>query len=376
MSLELITTLIVDDEPTTRMSLRRVVDGYKEQLQDNEQEVQFVVHEAESVEEARQKISEVKPDLLLLDHKLPGMTGMEFIEELVKAPSSLPVIVMITAYGSIEMAVRATKQGAYDFLAKPFTPQELRKVALKAADRVISIRQSKMLARERKRVRFEFIRMVGHELKAPLAAVESYMELISRKMLGPDLVAYDEIVERSLLRLGQMRKLITDILDMTKIESGVRERKPEPVPMRAVVDQAIEVARLTAQKRGISIELHMDNDFTFRTDRAELDMILNNLISNAVKYNRENGRVDVSVDKLEDGMQIAVKDTGIGMTEAEQAKLFKEFSRIKNEKTRGILGSGLGLMILKQLVDLNGGVVSVQSVPGEGSVFTCLIREG
>ena len=132
---------------------------------------------------------------------------------------------MITAYASIETAVTATKRGAYDFLAKPFTPDELKSTIRKAAARLILAKQTRKLAEEKRQVRFEFIRVLGHELKAPLNAVEGYLRMFKDRSLGDDPAAYDEGIDRSLMRIDGMRKLIADLLDMTQIESGRKNRQ-------------------------------------------------------------------------------------------------------------------------------------------------------
>jgi signal transduction histidine kinase len=105
-------------------------------------------------------------------------------------------------------------------------------------------------------------------------------------------------------------------------------------------------------------------------DNGEIQIVLNNLITNAIKYNRDGGRVDVYLSADSDTLTIAVSDTGIGMTEEETNKLFQDFARIKNEKTKDILGSGLGLSTVKKIAQLYGGTVDVESVPDEGSTFT------
>ena len=118
------------------------------------------------------------------------------------------------------------------------------------------------------------------------------------------------------------------------------------------------------------MELHSPGSVVLRADRGEIEIMLNNLVSNAVKYNRDGGRVDVTVSDGPAGVTVAVKDTGIGMTKEETAKLFGEFVRIKNAKTRNIMGSGLGLSILRKLATLYGGDVTVASQPDVGTTFT------
>jgi signal transduction histidine kinase len=112
----------------------------------------------------------------------------------------------------------------------------------------------------------------------------------------------------------------------------------------------------------------------FHADAGEIEIIFNNLVSNAIKYNQDGGSVEIVITDEPSQVRIAVRDTGIGMTAEEIGKLFGEFSRIKNEKTRNILGSGLGLSILRRLAALYQGVVEVESQTGEGSTFTVILR--
>jgi hypothetical protein len=149
-----------------------------------------------------------------------------------------------------------------------------------------------------------------------------------------------------------MRKLIIDLLDMTRIESGEKQRELSEVDMVAVARRVVENNLPEATRRGIVIELHNDKPLPMTADYGELEIILNNLVSNAVKYNRTNGRVDIRMVTEEDRLVLTVTDTGIGMTPEESERLFNDFVRIKNDKTRNILGSGLGLSIVKKLAQL------------------------
>ena len=166
-----------------------------------------------------------------------------------------------------------------------------------------------------------------------------------------------------------MRKLIADLLDMTKIEAGETLRSLTKVNVCELARQSLELVETQAQPRNIRCWLTSDSEISFTGDRTELEIILNNLVSNAVKYNRDSGEVEVSLSCTDNILSIKVRDTGIGMTVEESSRLFQEFVRIKNEKTRNILGSGLGLSVVKKLVESYGGSVSVESAPDLGSTF-------
>jgi signal transduction histidine kinase len=269
--------------------------------------------------------------------------------------------------------VTATKRGAYDFLAKPFTPDELKATIRKAAARLVLAKQARQLAEEKRQVRFQFIRVLGHELKAPLAAIEGYLDILKQRTLGDDVRRYGEVVDRSLLRVEGMRKLIADLLDATQIESGLKNRQLALVDVADVARSCIETLRSEAAAAGIRIELHADGPVPMTADRGEIEMILTNLLSNAIKYNRDGGRVDLTLARDAGRITIRMADTGIGMTPDEMKRLFGEFSRIRNEQTAHILGSGLGLSIVKKLAALYGGEPAVESTPGAGTTFLVVL---
>ena len=372
--METLRILVTDDEPGLRMAAERALRDFTIRVPETDVDVNFRIETVETGEAALERISEAPPDLLLLDHKLPGISGLDVLDKINgHYPEMLSI--MVTAYASIDTAVTATKRGAYDFLAKPFTPMELRSTIKKAANRVVLAKQARRLAEEKRQVRFQFIRVLGHELKAPLNAVEGYLQILTGRTLGPELATYDELLNRSVVRIEGMRKLISDLLDMTRIESGQKSRDLTELDLRQLATEAIELAGPAAAETGVTIELHAEMPIVMRADRGEIEMILNNLVSNAVKYNRPQGRVDVTLSREGSAVTIAVADTGIGMTAEDAAKLFGEFVRIKNDKTRNILGSGLGLSIVKKLAELYDGTATVTSQPDVGSTFTVTLKD-
>jgi two-component system sensor histidine kinase/response regulator len=278
--------------------------------------------------------------------------------------------VMITAYATFETAVQATKLGAYDFLPKPFSPEELRYAVRKATDQLIISREARRLADEKRQVRFNFISVLAHELKAPINAIEGYLKILQTE--AP--LERREMLDRSLIRLEGMRKLIFDLLDLTRIESGQKERSLVRVDLRSIAQTTVELFAPEAAERGITVVLENAEPVEMVADPGELEIILNNLVSNAVKYNRDGGTVGVALSREDDAVEIGVTDNGIGMTPAECSKLFKEFARIKNEDTFKIVGSGLGLSTVRKLAQLYGGDVSVRSERGVGSTFTVRLR--
>lgn len=366
--------LIVDDEPGMRAGAERALEGFSVRLDEFGETVAFSVIPAATGGEALEAMRSAAPDLVLLDYKLPDMTGIDVLEA---APGRPPFLtIMITAFASLEVAVAATKRGAFDFLAKPFTPEELRATVAKAARSVYLQRKAGALEEEKRQLRFNFVTVLAHELKAPLAAVEGYMHLMKERIKGPELAAYDQMIERSVVRIAGMRKLVMDLLDLTRLESGRKARTFEPVDLGRAAALAADAVAAAALKGGVKVEVRAEPGLVLRADPGEVDMMLSNLLTNAVKYNRRGGSAALELARTSPAsVLVRCSDTGIGMTPEEQAKLFGEFVRIKNEHTRAVDGSGLGLSILRRIARLYGGDVKVSSEYGKGTVFEVTLND-
>jgi two-component system, sensor histidine kinase and response regulator len=371
--METLRVLVVDDEVGMRMAIARVLGAFSVRAGGDESSVGFEVKTAETGEEALERIGEWVPDILLLDLKLPGISGLDVLRQV--NGRGLPTLtVMITAYATLETAIEATKQGAHDFLPKPFTPDELRVAVRRVVKHLLVQRQAKRLAEEKRQVRFQFISVLGHELKAPLAAIEGYLQILKDGSAGTDPAVIGQVIERALTRAGGMRRLIAELLDLTRIESGQKRRDFADVDVREVAQAAIDGVAQAASGRRVTTALHAPGQVMVVADRGEIEILFNNLVSNAVKYNRDGGRVDVTIEPTDSGVRFEVSDTGIGLTPDEASRLFQEFVRIRNDRTRAIPGTGLGLSIVRKLAQLYGGDVTVESEPNVGSRFAVTLH--
>ena len=363
--------VMVDDEEALCLGVRRIIQKYRVHVPDVLVDADYEFRYFTSGEDFLVYLSEGgEVDLLLLDLKLPGLGGMDVLDELSKQGRAV-LTIMITAYATFETAVKATKLGAYDFLAKPFTPEEMRYALRKATSQLILSKQALKLAEEKRQVRFNFISVLAHELKAPLNAVEGYLNILRTTEADQNL----QMVERSIVRVDGMKKLIGDLLDLTRIESGQRERLIKRLDLRELAKASMELFAVDAERRGITMTLEADDDAELYADAGEAEIVLNNLISNAVKYNRDGGSVSIRMQRKGSTMRIAVTDTGIGLAPEEAAKLFNEFTRIKNEHTVKILGSGLGLSTVRKIANMYDGDAEVKSEPGVGSTFTVTLQD-
>jgi len=370
--LETLKILVTDDEEGMRLGVARVLDRYVATFADLDVEVRYESNMAATGEEALEQVGHCAPDLLLLDYKLPGASGLDVLRTL-QQQDALPLTVMITAYASLHTAIAATKSGAFDFLPKPFTPEELKASVRKASRHLLLQRRVRDVEEERRRARFELISVVAHELKAPLAAIEGYLNLLDEDDQNAD--TRRRWYGRCRSRLEGMRKLVFDLLDLTRIESGHRTRELVSLDLVAVAAAAVDAIAPVARQRSIELRLDAPDALSFTADRSELEVMFSNLLSNAVKYNREGGSVTVTIRDDPEGVRIDVADTGIGIAPADLEKLFREFVRLRTPETRAIEGSGLGLSILKRLATLYRGTVSVDSTPGRGSTFTVILGQ-
>ncbi len=363
--------VMVDDEEALCLGVRRIIEKYKVHVADVLVDASYAFRYFTSGEDYLAYLDAGgEVDLLLLDLKLPGVGGMDVLDAMSSQGREV-LTIMITAYATFETAVKATKLGAYDFLAKPFTPDELRYALRKATQQLILSRQARKLAEEKREIRFNFISVLAHELKAPLNAVEGYLNILRTTEEDQNL----QMVERSIVRVDGMKKLIGDLLDLTRIESGQRERVIKRLDLAELAKASMEMFAVDAERRGITVTLDADPGVELLADAGEAEIVLNNLFSNAVKYNRDGGSVTVKIQRKGDTVRVTVTDTGIGLTPEEAGKLFNEFTRIKNENTVKILGSGLGLSTVRKIANMYDGEATVKSEPGVGSTFTVTLHD-
>ncbi|MCS6816277.1 MAG: ATP-binding protein [Blastocatellia bacterium] len=223
------------------------------------------------------------------------------------------------------------------------------------------------------RIRRDFFANLSHELRTPLAAILAYVETLQETGLDDP-----EHVRRcldGLFRQAQrLHALVRDITDLAEIESGAITLSLEAIPLHASVEEVLELTRLQAQERGITIVNEVPEQIHVLADPFRLTQILQNLLDNAVKFNRPGGHVWVRARRLGEHIEISIADTGIGIPPADQPRIFERFYRSEKSRSRETGGSGLGLAIVKHLVQLHGGEIRVRSEPGVGSEFILSLR--
>jgi PAS domain S-box-containing protein len=484
MQIEKAKILVVDDELGMREGIQRLL------------EIQG--HQVDTAETGRQGIdlgTETEYDLYLLDLKIGDIDGTEVLRN-IKLVYPEAICVIITAYASIDTAVETTRLGAYHYIAKPFSPEELQHLVQRALERRWYVLEARRLKKEQERrllevaneksrirtiintiddgilvvnqdrqvvlfnprfmqllqiqqeiqigdsvlqvlpetlheqfeqvlqqknsvkaiqqeivieppaklvvmvnttpildskdrmlgvvsvfrdvsglkqldlLKSQFINMAAHELKAPLSAIKGYIELVTERTLGESLDDYDNYLDRSLERLNSLINLINDLLNISRMESGKIRREIHKVDVSELLNKTLEFFKTEAEKRDLTVESDFSSGLMIEADPEEIQRVFNNLISNAIKYNKPQGKLSVSAEKHGHYVAIEVSDTGIGLKPEEKERLFEEFFRAKNPLTRNVTGTGLGLTIIKKIIDNYAGKITVDSEFEKGSTFT------
>lgn len=359
--------LVVDDTPVNLAMLVSMLSKRD-----------YTVHQAMSGTEALEMAHELDPDLILLDIMMPDMNGFDVCQQLKDDPTTQDIpVIFISAVNDIDGIIRAFDVGGVDYVTKPF---QLKEVHKRVESHITLVRQRKQIEamREQERQQFEtinamrekFIYAATHDLKNPLQLITGYVEVMRGDELvqqNPDFNSYlDNII-------GGARKIMTlvgDMLDLIQMETSM-DPAPEPTDINAFLASEIESFRFQAEQKDLDIHLHApEKPIIAEIDPKRIAQVMENLISNAIKYTPEGGAVTVSLETDGVGIVLAVSDTGLGIPEKYIPTLFQPFARVREKEHMRQDGTGLGLAIVKTIIDQHGGKISVDSVPGEGTTFT------
>jgi PAS domain S-box-containing protein len=224
------------------------------------------------------------------------------------------------------------------------------------------------------RMKGDFIAMVSHELRSPIAAVAQNINLILDGLAGDTTEKQRHLLARAKERCKGLMDLIADLLEISKIDAGVAMQRKEPLLVEEVVRKVVDLMEGEVQAKGIFLSTTFQPSLpAVLGDKDNLEGVFTNLVSNAIKYTPEGGRVAIETCAEGDYVKTVVRDTGIGISAEDLPRIFDKFYRIKSEKTRGIVGTGLGLAIVKNIVDAHLGSISVESKEGKGTTVTVLL---
>ncbi len=480
--------LIVDDEKGLRLGTKRLLESEG-----------YLVETAENGLEGVKSGTSTEFDLALIDLKMPDVDGIHVLREILKAHPNT-VCLIATGFASYETAIESTKQGAFSYIPKPFTSEELlqklnqayykRQLLLEGEkwkkereERLLEITFEKTRLNtiinsitegllvvnkngeavlynpsalkyldlnsitieehiidklhpkiaelinkflfaykiERKSystqiepatdkqlfieatsspvpnpdgtlagvvvvlkditglkqiemLKSQFVSMVSHELKAPIAAVTGYLHLFNDGTINLTDEQKKGYIKRSQLRLDGLLKMVNDLLDISRMETKTINREIVKLDVNEIIKNQLELFQLQINNNKLKVNFDaVENLPLINADRDEMARLFTNLISNAIKYNKQNGSINIKIESSERYLIVIIKDSGIGMKPEEKAKLFHEFFRAKNEKTKNISGTGLGLSIVKRIVDSYAGKIEVETEYGKGTSFKILL---
>lgn len=341
--------------------------------------------------EGIQAALDLRPDLILSDAMMPGLSGDELVRELRAEPEMEWVpIILLSARTDGEMRTRMLREGAQDYLTKPFSPEELRArvanlIAMKKARQVLraeldtTSRDVDELAgqlAERKRdveraleLRNQFLSIASHELTTPVTLIKGPLQLLSSRL--PETAQSEYQLDRP-LRMAQRNvdrilHLIEDLLDVSRIETGRLDLRLEELDLAGSVREVVDDMAETHPRVELSLDLSGQR-MPVRVDRARIRQVVQNLLSNAVRYSDGSARIEASVYGAGTEFVVAVRDYGIGVPEHQREGIFEMYSRAANASTN-YGGLGLGLYISRRIVERHGGRIWVEGAGERGSIF-------
>ena len=214
----------------------------------------------------------------------------------------------------------------------------------------------------------DFVRMVSHELRSPLAAIKQQHAVILDGLAGDLTEKQRELLTRAQDKIQGLLDLINDLLDVAKMEAGHGQLEQVPLELGEVLTDMVELLRAKAEDQKVNLSLELPADLPLiLADRRSMEEVFTNLVSNAINYSPDGGEVTVSAVSHGDYLEVRVQDTGIGIEPEEVAKIFDKFYRVKHPKTRQVIGTGLGLSLVKGLIEAHRGTVEVESEVGGGT---------
>ena len=349
-----------------------------------------LVDTCDSAREALTRIASTDYDAIVSDIKMPGMDGLALLAEIRAVRPKTPTL-LITGHGEHDLALQALRGGAYDFIQKPidrdyFVAALTRAIQVRQLSRKLEAQQASLERhaaelectvearthelREANRIKDEFLATVSHELRTPLNSILGWAQLMRTGTLDDNVSGRAlQTIERNTRMLAQ---IIDDLLDVSRIISGKLRLDVRPIDLGPVVEAALEAVRPAAAAKHIHLDLSLDSTVgAVSGDSGRLQQVVWNLLSNAMKFTPDGGSVEVRLEGVGSNACITIQDTGEGIPETFLPFVFDRFRQADSTFTRMHGGLGIGLAIVRHLVEMHGGSVTADS-PGkdQGATFT------
>jgi signal transduction histidine kinase len=345
--------LIADDSETIRRILRK-----------NLTEWGYDVVEAEDGSSAYEILTGEDPPLIaVLDWMMPGYEGVEICQKLQERRGGpLIYLLLLTTKKASEDLIYALESGAHDFVNKEVFPEELR-ARIEVGRRLVELDQLKN----------RFLGIAAHDLRNPLGFIIGMSKLILAERAGPVSEKQGTILTRIVHGGEYMLELVNDILDVSAINSGKLTLNTTLAHLSPLITERVRLMEMAASRKKIEIKTELDEDRPARFDRMRIAQVVDNLISNAIKFSPPGSTITVSLSNQDALARVAVADPGMGIAKADIDRLFGEFQRLGRRPDAEEKSTGLGLAIVKKIVEAHHGTLAVTSELGEGSTFSFTI---
>lgn len=363
--------LAIDDSAAIRNYLRKILASQG-----------AIVELAGSGSEGLRLVEQHQYDLILLDLVLPDIGGIDVLRE-IREENETATIVILTGLGGVKTAISSVQLGADSYLEKQdiVSAEDLTEFFY-TLQRAIERRAGIVAQKQLMQIRSDFYSMVTHDLRSPAGDIQIATEMLEVMLVNPsekneaDRAELLDVIKQSAAKLLGM---ISDYLDFSKIEAGYLKLTPTWSDLAVMAQQAVYLAKIQAQARQQQLILDLPKEPVMAwVDVDMLHQVLDNLLSNAVKYTPNTGIITLALRREGDEALFEVRDTGQGIAATQLPALFTKYHRVPGEATRGVAGTGLGLLIVKEIVSAHSGTVTAMSegVRGKGTVFTVRIPLG
>lgn len=359
--------LIVDDTPENLISLKKVLEKHN-----------FEVDTASSGEEALKKVLKNEYVLIILDVQMPGMDGFEVAEAIsgYSKAKETAIIFLSAANTETKFITKGYSSGGLDYITKP-VDMDILLLKVKTFYRIyeqsrklIEIQKALMdeieFRKQAERKKDEFISIASHELKTPLTSVKGYVQLLERSIDKGDVPTLKKHLAKAQVQLEKLNELITDLLDISKIESGKLKFNKRPFIIDDMLDSVIEIIHQSNPEFKLLKTGSVKREIC--GDEMRIEQVVINFLTNAIKYSPGTSEVHITVEDRGESVYVGVRDFGIGIDEELQKNVFEKFYRVE-ETAIHFQGLGIGLYISAEIIKRHGGEVGVKSIPGEGSEF-------
>ncbi|MBI9058922.1 MAG: hybrid sensor histidine kinase/response regulator [Labilibaculum sp.] len=357
------TVLVVDDNPNNLKIVALTL-----------RELNFKIVIATNGKSAIDLVERTKPDLVLLDIMMPEMDGFQ-VCEIIKSKEehkNLPII-FLTAVGEKSKIVKGFELGGVDYITKPFNKEELIiriKTHLELKFTRDELQETSDHLADLNSLKDKMFSIIGHDLRSPLGNIQMTLDLLSKGIFEHDSDDYKETMQTLVECSDEVSNLLENLLGWAKSQSGNLKMQPEQINVANLVESSFYLFKRNLSLKNISFESQVSDNIEISADMYLTKTILRNLISNALKFTAEGGKIIVQCKLNEEHIHLSVVDTGIGITEEDQTKLFDAKEHISTYGTNGETGRGIGLKVAGSFAEKMEGKITVESQIDNGSTFT------